>query len=560
MSMGLFGGLALFLYGMEKMSHSLKQAAGSKMKQVLATLTKSRISGVFTGAGLTAVIQSSSVTTVLLVGFVSAGLMSLNQTVGVIMGANIGTTVTAQIIAFKVTKAALAMIAVGFVVQLSAKNEPFKNYGNIVLGLGMLFLGMNMMSEAMTPLRTYQPFIDLMATMDNPLFAILVAAAFTALVQSSSATTGIVIVLAGQGFISLETGIALAMGANIGTCVTALLATIGKDAESKQTSGIHLLFNVIGVLIWLPFISLLAYAATAISPASPELMGMERLAVESPRQIANANTLFNVLNTLIMLPFSAYFVTAVKKLVPPDVKDTKERELQKLEVKYIRDDFLSTPDIALEQAQLELARVGRRVVNMVNMLPSIGVDLKNDREKQEVRETLREIEKIEDEVDTLHAQILTYLGKLRHNPLSKTQSNQQIKLVSITDQLESIADLVVNGLLPLSYKTLETDFHASEEMHKTLDLTQDRVRKALLDSVNAIRRNDDQLAEGVMRAKREINALLEEVLKHQAERLSQGTQTRLASFRIQMEWVEVLKRIYTLSKRIARLQLRKRPT
>lgn len=423
----------------------------------------------------------------------------------------------------------------------------------------MLFLGMNMMSEAMTPLRTYQPFIDLMATMDNPLFAILVAAAFTALVQSSSATTGIVIVLAGQGFISLETGIALAMGANIGTCVTALLATIGKDAESKQTSGIHLLFNVIGVLIWLPFISLLAYAATAISPASPELMGMERLAVESPRQIANANTLFNVLNTLIMLPFSAYFVTAVKKLVPPDVKDTKEREQQKLEVKYIRDDFLSTPDIALEQTQLELARVGRRVVNMVNMLPSIGVDLKNDSEKQEVRETLREIEKIEDEVDTLHAQILTYLGKLRHNPLSKPQSSQQIKLVSITDQLESIADLVVNGLLPLSYKTLETDFHASEEMHKTLDLTQDRVRKALLDSVNAIRRNDDQLAEGVMRAKREINALLEQVLEHQAERLSQCTETRLASFRIQMEWVEVLKRIYTLSKRIARLQLRKRP-
>lgn len=559
MSMGLFGGLALFLYGMEKMSHSLKQAAGSKMKQVLATLTKSRISGVFTGAGLTAIIQSSSVTTVLLVGFVSAGLMSLNQTVGVIMGANIGTTVTAQIIAFKVTKAALAMIAVGFVVQLSAKSEPFKNYGNIILGLGMLFLGMNMMSEAMTPLRTYQPFIDLMATMDNPLFAILVAAAFTALVQSSSATTGIVIVLAGQGFISLETGIALAMGANIGTCVTALLATIGKDAESKQTSGIHLLFNVIGVLIWLPFISLLAYAATAISPASPELMGMERLAVESPRQIANANTLFNVLNTLIMLPFSAYFVTAVKKLVPPDVKDTKEREQQKLEVKYIRDDFLSTPDIALEQTQLELARVGRRVVNMVNMLPSIGVDLKNDSEKQEVRETLREIEKIEDEVDTLHAQILTYLGKLRHNPLSKPQSSQQIKLVSITDQLESIADLVVNGLLPLSYKTLETDFHASEEMHKTLDLTQDRVRKALLDSVNAIRRNDDQLAEGVMRAKREINALLEQVLEHQAERLSQCTETRLASFRIQMEWVEVLKRIYTLSKRIARLQLRKRP-
>ncbi|MEF1187511.1 Na/Pi symporter, partial [Vibrio sinaloensis] len=210
MSMGLFGGLAMFLYGMEKMSDALKRTAGSKMKQVLGTLTKTRLSSVATGAGLTAVIQSSSVTTVLVVGFVSAGLMSLNQAVGVIMGANIGTTVTAQIIAFKVTKAAMAMIAIGFAIEMASKQQQNKNYGNILFGLGLLFLGMNLMSEAMSPLRVFQPFIDFMAKMDNPIFAILLAASFTALVQSSSATTGIVIVLASQGFISLESGIAMA--------------------------------------------------------------------------------------------------------------------------------------------------------------------------------------------------------------------------------------------------------------------------------------------------------------------------------------------------------------
>ncbi|UPQ89125.1 Na/Pi cotransporter family protein [Vibrio sinaloensis] len=553
MSMGLFGGLAMFLYGMEKMADALKRAAGSRMKQVLGTLTTNRVSSVITGAGLTAVIQSSSVTTVLLVGFVSAGLMSLNQAVGVIMGANIGTTITAQIIAFKVTKAAMAMIAIGFVIEMTSKQQQNKNYGNIIFGLGLLFLGMNLMSEAMSPLRVFQPFIDFMAKMDNPVFAILLAASFTALVQSSSATTGIVIMLASQGFISLESGIAMSMGANIGTCVTALLAAIGKSTEAKQTSAIHLLFNLVGVIIWLPLIAVLANVSASISPSYPDLVGMERLAVESPRQIANANTLFNVANTLIMLPFSTFFVLSVKRLIP---HKTSNKEKQKIAPKYIKSEYLATPDIALEQAHLEIARVGRRVSNMVNQLPPLAANYTNDRDKQSARQTLREIEKVEDEVDMLHGQILSYLGRLRQSPLSSNESRQQIKLVSITDQLESIADLVVNAMLPLCYKTLDGSISASPEMRKTLDLTQSRVNRALLDSVNAIRRGDNQLAENVLNAKREINALLDSILQLQAERLAQATEKRLDIFRIQMEWVESLKRIYTLSKRIAKLQLR----
>ncbi|NVD06724.1 Na/Pi cotransporter family protein [Vibrio sp. JPW-9-11-11] len=553
MSMGLFGGLAMFLYGMEKMAGALKRAAGSRMKQVLGTLTTNRISSVVTGAGLTAVIQSSSVTTVLLVGFVSAGLMSLNQAVGVIMGANIGTTVTAQIIAFKVTKAAMAMIAIGFIIEMASKQQQNKNYGNIIFGLGLLFLGMNLMSEAMSPLRVFQPFIDFMVKMHNPILAILLAASFTALVQSSSATTGIVIVLASQGFITLESGIAMSMGANIGTCMTALLAAIGKSTEAKQTSAIHLLFNLIGVIIWLPLIAVLASVSASLSPSYPELVGMERLAVESPRQIANANTLFNVANTLILLPFSALFVQSVKRLVP---HKPSNKEKQKIALKYIKNEYLATPDIALEQAHLEIARVGRRVSNMVNQLPPLAASYSSDHDKQIARQTLREIEKVEDEVDMLHGQILSYLGRLRQSPLSTKESRQQIKLVSLTDQLESIADLVVNAMLPLCYKTLDANISASPEMRKTLDLTHSRVNRALLDSVNAIRRGDSQLAENVLNAKREINALLDSILELQAERLAQATEQRLDIFRIQMEWVESLKRIYTLSKRVAKLQLR----
>jgi len=554
MLMGLFGGLAMFLYGMEKMSDALKRTAGSRMKQVLGTLTTNRMSSVATGAGLTAVIQSSSVTTVLVVGFVSAGLMSLNQAVGVIMGANIGTTVTAQIIAFKVTKAAMAMIAIGFAIEMTSKRQQNKNYGNIIFGLGLLFLGMNLMSEAMSPLRVFQPFIDFMARMDNPIFAILLAASFTALVQSSSATTGIVIVLASQGFITLESGIAMSMGANIGTCVTALLAAIGKSTEAKQTSAIHLLFNLIGVVIWLPVISLIAFAATSISPSHLDLDGIERLAAETPRQIANANTMFNIANTLIMLPFSALFVAAVKKLVP---HHTAKKEHKKIQLKYIKKEYLATPDIALEQAHLEIGRLGRRVTNMVNRLPPLADQPKDENDKKAVRQTLREIEKVEDEVDILHAKILSYLGKLRQSPLSQNESRNQIKLVSITDQLESIADLVVNNMLPLCYKALDANIQASPEMRDTLDRTHSRVNQALLDSVNAIRREDTQLAESVLNAKREINVLLESILELQAQRLSQATEKRLDIFRVQMEWVEALKRIYTLSKRIAKLQLRK---
>ena len=241
MAISLLGGLAIFLYGMEKMTEALRAVAGERMKDILAKLTTNRFAGVATGAGVTAIVQSSSVTTVIVVGFVTAGLMNLTQSIGVIFGANIGTTITAQIVAFKVTKYALLMVAVGFGMLFLSKREIIKNYGAMLMGLGLVFFGMAVMGDAMKPLRSYQPFLDLMANMENPLIGILVAAVFTGLVQSSSATTSIVIVMASQGFVTLPAGIALAFGANIGTCVTAMLAAIGKPREAVQAAVAHLL-------------------------------------------------------------------------------------------------------------------------------------------------------------------------------------------------------------------------------------------------------------------------------------------------------------------------------
>ncbi|SIN90188.1 Na/Pi cotransporter family protein [Salinivibrio sp. ES.052] len=555
MIMGLLGGLALFLYGMDKMSNALKNAAGSRLKTLLAKLTTNRIAGVFTGAGVTATIQSSSVTTVLLIGFISAGLMSLAQATGVIMGANIGTTVTAQIVAFKITQAAYLMVAIGFLVQFTAQADKTKQYGKMLFGLGLIFTGMNVMSEAMSPLRDYQPFIDAMAKMHNPFFAILLATLFTALVQSSSATTGIVIVLAGQGFISLESGIALAMGANVGTCVTALLAAIGKSRESKQTASVHILFNVIGVLIWLPLISVLSDWSIALSPSHPDLTGVERLGAELPRQIANANTLFNVVNTLIMLPFVGGFVWLAKKIVPKTYKPTVS-ELPIVSPKYLSKELLMTPDIAMDQAQLEIGRVGRRVCNMMHTLPPLTSKLAAPEEQEIAVQALEKIDDLEHQVDILHGHILFYLGHLRKEPLTEAQSNRQIALISITDQLESIADLIADTLVPIMDKSLHAEINISHEMRTTLDEIQDKVTHALLDSVNAIRRGDNKRAKQVLHTKRALNALLDKVLAHQAERLVEHDANRLQLFSVEMEWTESLKRVYTVTKRIAKIHLR----
>ena len=316
MAVQLAGGLAIFLYGMDKMADALKLVAGDRMRDILGRLTINRFMGVLTGAGVTAVIQSSSITTVMLVSFVAAGLMSLTQAVGVIFGANIGTTITAQIIAFKVTKWALLLVAVGFVMDFVGKKERVRTYGALIMGLGLIFFGLAVMSAGMKPLRTYQPFIDLMQNVSNPLVGILISLTFTALVQSSSATTGVIIALATQGLITLEVGIALLFGANIGTCVTAGLASIGKPREAVRVAVAHVLFNVMGVLLVVWFIEPFADLARMISPSAETLTGVDRLASEVPRQVANAHSIFNVGATIVFLPFAALVARFAEWVVP----------------------------------------------------------------------------------------------------------------------------------------------------------------------------------------------------------------------------------------------------
>lgn len=544
MAMGLFGGLALFLYGMDKMTDALQAAAGEKMKHFLGRLTSNRLLGVFTGAFVTAVIQSSSVTTVLVVGFISAGLMTLQQSIGVIMGANLGTTITAHIVAFKVTHFALLMIAVGYGLLFLSQRDRGKQWGGVIMGLGLLFYGMGVMSAAMEPLRSYRPFIDLMGSMENPMVGIAVAGLFTALIQSSSATTGIVIVMASQGLCSLTAGIALALGSNVGTCVTAVLASIGKPPEARRAATVHVLFNVLGVLLWLFFIPGLATMAQAISPSYPQLQGVDRLAAEVPRQIANANTLFNLTNTVLFLGFTGSFARLATWLVP-DLPRTASRVLA--ETRYLDDDVIETPALALEIVRWELGDLGELVTSMLRRIApaSLGKDTA----------LLEAIVVDEGRVDQVRQQILDYLGRIRERKLTAAQSRELQDLTGVTENLEHIADIVSKDLVQHTYRAMDEGIGAGETLQHILSGLYDSVVQAVETATRAVREDDQLAAEEVVAMKERISRQVRETLQIQADHLEAAEADRLVAFRIEMETIDDLRRIYTVAKRIAKVQL-----
>ncbi|MEA3290984.1 MAG: Na/Pi cotransporter family protein [Pseudomonadota bacterium] len=540
MGMQLFGGLALFLFGMEQMADSLKAVAGERMKTILEKLTANRFMGAATGAFVTAIIQSSSVTTVLLVGFITAGLMSLSQSVGVIMGANIGTTITAQIVAFKVTKAALLMVGVGFSMLFASKNERTRQYGAMLMGLGLVFFGMSVMSDAMKPLRSYQPFLDLMIHMENPLVGILVAAGFTGLIQSSSATTGIVIVMASQGFITLPAGIALAFGANIGTCVTAMLASIGKPREAVRAAMVHVFFNVAGVLVWLMFVPQLAEFVAWFSPSHPELTGADRLAAETPRQIANAHTIFNVANTFIFIGFTTQIARLVERLIPDS---PLEKEGLLIQAKYLDEELLSTPSLALDRVRLEVLHMGEAVQEMLDrIMPAI---LSGN------GSSLSEVRDMDDEVDILYEQIVDYMGKISKRSLTDRQTEEFLKLMAAISDLENIGDTIETNLVALGYDRIGAGISISAPTRKVLTAFHDVVKKACAGAIQAVSQNNRQVAQLVVGMKDEISDLADSAAAHQAQRLVADEPNRIPAYTIEIDIIEKLKRMYYFAMRMA---------
>ncbi|MCH9646678.1 MAG: Na/Pi cotransporter family protein [Deltaproteobacteria bacterium] len=538
--MGLLGGLALFLFGMDQMAESLKAVAGDRLRTVLGKLTTNRLTGAMTGALVTAVIQSSSVTTVLVVGFITAGLMSMSQSVGIIMGANIGTTITAQIIAFKITKYALAIIAVGFGTLFFSRQQATRYRGAGLMGLGLVFFGMGVMSEAMAPLRTYEPFLDWMIRMENPLVGILAGAAFTALVQSSSATTGIVIVMASQGLITLVAGIALIFGSNIGTCITAILASIGKPREALRASVVHVLFNVFGVLLWVGFIDQFAAWVTSVSPQSRLLNDTAKLAAETPRQVANAHTIFNVVNTLVFLPFATQIARIAERLVP----DRTIREEDQVRARFLATELLTTPPLALDRVRLELLHLAEHTqVMLEEILPAM------------LNGTAEEIDNVaeqDDTVDALHGKIIDYLGQISQAPLAKQQTEELLTLMAMANDLEHIGDIIETGLVGLARHRLKERVAISDETTSVIGAFHEEVQRAFQGAVLAMAERSETSSEEVTSMKASINQMTDLAARHQALRLVVDEPKRIEAYSIEMDILENLKRIYYFCKRIAR--------
>jgi phosphate:Na+ symporter len=527
---GALGGLALFLYGMEVMTGAVKAVAGAGMKGLLARLTSNRLRAAFTGAFVTAVIQSSSVTTVLVVGFVTAGLLTLSQSIGVIMGANIGSTVTAQIIAFKVTGLAFAMVAVGYLVRVLIKREKIRLTGSAVFGLGLLFLGMNTMGEATSTLRDHPPFLEMMKHMDNPVWAILFGTLFTGLIQSSAATTGIVIVLAGRGFLTLEAGIALTLGANVGTCVTAVLASLDKPREARQAAAVHVIFNLLGVVLWVGLISGLADF-------------VRRMTVDLPRQIAMAHTTFNVANTLIFIWFTRPLAALVRAIVP----GRPSGEPEPLEPKYLDPALLQTPELAFPNLRRETVRLGTRAQHMLH--ESVPAVLRGR------RRDLDSIDATGDHLDTLFERIVEFAGRLSQGGLTESQTRRLSSFLSVINHVQNVSETIRVNLLALGKERIERGITVSEITAETLEPLRQKVIEAFETSMGAFAMRDPERAESVIVMKEEINRLSRVAKDHLVGRLTAHLPNREWTFRLESEVVENLKRLYYFSKRIAKVVL-----
>jgi len=556
----LFGGLALFLYGMEKMSEGMKKSAGNKMRSVLAALTKNRVVGLLVGAFVTMVIQSSSATTVMLVSFVQAELMSFAQSLGVILGADIGTTITAQLIAFKLTDYALLMIAIGFGMRMFVKNDNLKNIGEVLLGFGILFFGMKLMSDAMEPLRTWPELINLMKSLENPLLGLLIGTLFTALIQSSSAFTGIVIVLAQQGLITLEAGIPLVFGANIGTCITAGLASIGTSREAKRVALAHVLFKVCGVILFIFWIPAFADIIHGIA---------DKFGSDPARQIANAHTIFNVSLALIFLPFSAIFAGFLLKILP------KEEKLKGVipAIRHLDESMIATPEFAIGLARTEISRMAKILGRMLRAviipfmsdakLISLEVRQKDEADllvkeiptQDEIYPQLTLLEGIdmrEEKIDFIDEKIVDYLIQVARQELSDKQVGEVYAMVTIANDMESIGDIIHRNILPLIGKKqkLKTDF--SQEGKEELMIYHTKMCKQISRLKEAFDERNKETAQKIM-AKEEkyLNLETKYRLKH-LKRLHQKRKKSVKTHEIHMELMDLLKQINVYTGNIAK--------
>ncbi|KPI46879.1 Na/Pi cotransporter family protein [Clostridioides difficile] len=482
----LMGGLGLFLYGMNLMGEGLQKSAGTKLKKIIKLLTSNLFMGVLVGTGVTAVIQSSSATTVMVVGFVNAGIMTLKQAIGVIMGANIGTTVTAQLVSFDLTGMAPVALGIGIILYLFGNKPRIKNIAEILIGFGILFTGMDFMKMAVEPLRDYQGFTDLLVTFGRyPLLGLLLGFGITAIIQSSSASMGMLVALAAEGLVPLSAALPILYGQNIGTCVTSLLSSIGANKNARRAAMMHLIFNVLGTVIFLLLLN--KPVVSLVTSWDPNNVA---------REIANTHTLFNIISVLILLPFTNLIIKLAIKLVPDKEGDIDEDEAKT--IKYIDDRMIETPSIALANTIKEALRMGEKAKESLNASMEALVEHSTEKiDKTYRRERL---------INDLQKAILNYLLKLSKAPLDDDSREVVDTLFNTVNDIERIGDHAKN-IAELSQVAIDSNISFSEEGQSELDVMYNKVVSAYTYALESMRTDNVDLACKVIKIEEQVDIM-----------------------------------------------------
>lgn len=528
----LSGGLGLFLFGMHAMSEGMQQSAGERLRSVLENVTRNRIVGAGIGTLVTTIIQSSSATSVMLVSFVNAGLLQFRQTLPVLLGAAIGTTITAQMIAFKITEYSLLLVAVGFFLQAFSKREKLKYVGYSLFGFGILFFGLEIMSDAMAPLRDYAPFIDLLLRLESPLVGILVGAAFTALIQSSSAFVGIMIVLASQGLLSLDACIPLLLGSNLGTPVTALLASMKTDRESKKVALAFLLIKLISVFIFAAWTVPLGKLLQQITPEA-----------SLPRLIANAHTLINGVLMIVVLPVTPQVAWLVDKIAGKE-KIKKEKAFRTL---YLDQSLTATPSLALNLAKQEIIRMGNIVRTMFSEIRHPFLDKDPS--------SLGVIYKHEQEVNFLSDSIKEYFLKINRESMNKNQMNESFQLLYSLNEFEKIADIISGNMAARAERWSLKEYDFSEQGKKELKQYHEKIEKQLRRSLVVFDEANLQKAAKMKAKHKEYRNLSRELEKQHYDRILEGMTESIDSSKTHLELLALLGTIDSHATSIARTAL-----
>ena len=500
MTMALLGGLALFLYGMKLMGEGLEKAAGDRLKRLLEALTRNPLMGLLVGVVFTMIIQSSSATTVMVVGFVNAGLLDLMQATGVILGANIGTTVTAWIVAgFQATAFMPLVLLIGVAMMMFLKKLKLQRIGQVVAGFGMLFVGMGMMSDAMKPLAESAEFARLMTAFSNPIMALLVGVAVTAIIQSSSASVGILEMLAIQGLVPLETSLYIIMGTNIGTCVTAMLSAVGATRTAKRAALIHLMFNVLGTLVVFILVSLLPVSTWIGHINGPAL------------QIAVAHTSFKVFEVLCFVLLRKWLVKLVMILVPGEDKQGEGKSL-----KFLDDRILSTPPIAVAQICKEIERMGD--IAIANLTRAMDAFFNKD------SSLINEVEQNEDVVNYLNHEITRYMVAAAQLDLPASDVEQLGEMFHVVNDLERIGDHAEN-MAEYANSRIEEEIPFSEDGLAELRDMLDKTVALFRLSMEAFHTRDQHLLPRVLVQEENIDDMEKTLQQSHVDRLTRGACT-----------------------------------